>query len=412
MVRSFVAALLALIAPIAEAQSVAAPAVNVGTPAVGILLPLSGPYRSFGESCLRGIRLALGALEGRFPVVRTVILDTRGEAAAAAANYQKLAADPGVVAILGPMLSPETDAVQPYATGVGLTTLNFSQRPVGLGGPLFRFTLTKEDQARVLAKHAVQDLGLRRWAALHPDDAYGREIAAEFRHWVESLGGRLVADVGYPAKKTDLQEEAKRLQAKIGWNASAAANPAPPLDGVFVPDSADRIGLVSSYLNFVDLGGLQLLGASGWNRPQTLLAATPSVVGGVFVDGFFLYSFRSEVRAFVDAFRDAYHSDPGTLEAYGYDAGALLRDLVAEGGIDRRAMLAMMRRPTSRRGATGETIITVDGRIEKGLFLMKVGEGTIDELEATAVRQPTGSPALWRRPEWDSRSMEERSGGR
>ncbi len=133
------------------------------------------------------------------------------------------------------------------------------------------------------------------------------------------------------------------------------ANAAPPFDGVFLPDAADRLNLLISYLTFVDIRGVLLLGASGWDRPQELLAVGPPVNGGVFVDGFFLYSFRPEVRAFVDAYRDAYHADPGTLEAYGYDAAMLLREFIAAGAVTRQMMLAEFRRPFSRHGATAET---------------------------------------------------------
>ena len=387
-----------------------APAPNVGPPAIGVLLPLSGRYQSFGESCLRGIRLALGALEGRIPLVRTVILDSHGEPATASASFQKLAADLGMVAVLGPMLSPEVEAVQSYAASAGLPALEFSQRAVGIGGPLFRFTLTKEDQARVLAQYATADLRLRRWATLHPEDSYGREIATYFRLAVEPLGGRVLADVGYDPGKADLQAEAKRLQAKLG----VVEKQPPPIDGVFLPDSAERLSMLLSYLEFVDIRGVQLLGASGWDHPQALLSAGPAVNGAVFVDGFFVYSFRPEVRAFVDAFRDAYHTDPGTLEAYGYDAAMLLRELIAMGGTDRSRMMAILRRPYARRGATAETVLTPEGRIEKGLFVLKVEDGTVHEVETTASTAALAAPAdarsSGRPPEWDSRSMEDRIG--
>ena len=149
--------------------------------------------------------------------------------------------------------------------------------------------------------------------------------------------------------------------------------------------------MLVSYLTFVDIRGVLLLGASGWDRPQELLAAGPSLEGGVFVDGFFLYSFRPEVSAFVDAYRDAYQADPGTLEAYGYDAAMLLRDLLARGARDRRMVFAELHRPFSRRGATGETIVTADGRIEKGLFVLKVDGGTVRELESEAATAAVGN---------------------
>ena len=347
--------------PAASGGSAPPPAISQ-PPGVGVLLPLSGRYRSFGESCLRGIRLALGAVGDRMPVVRTVILDSGGEPAQAASAYQKLATDSGITAVLGPMLSPEVDAVAPSAQSYGLVTITFSQRPVAGGGPLFRFALTKEDQAQTLAQYAVGENGLRRWATLHPEDAYGREIAAQFRIAVESRGGRVVADVGYDPAKNDLQNEAKRLQSRIGF----VENQPPRIDGVFLPDSAERLPMIVSYLTFIDLHGVQLLGASGWDRPQELLAAGSSIEGGVFVDGFFVYSFRPEVRAFVDAYRDAYHADPGTLEAYGYDAAMLLRDVLARDVRDRRGVFAELHRPFSRRGATAETVVTADDTSRRG----------------------------------------------
>jgi ABC-type branched-subunit amino acid transport system substrate-binding protein len=368
-----------LLAPANPARGIrgSRPAETIGPPGVGVLLPLSGRYQRFGESCLRGIRVSLGALEDRTPVVRTVIIDTHGEPLEAASAYQKLAADPGIVAVLGPMLSPELDAVRRYALGFDLATVHFSQRPLPVGGPLFRFSMTKEDQAQVLARYAVGELGLRRWAIFHPDDAYGRQISSDFRLAVEGLGARVVADVDYPPEKADLQAEAKRLQAKVG----ASENEPPAIDGVFLPETAERLGMVTSYLAFVDIRGVQLLGASGWDRPQELLAAMPNVNRGIFVDGFFLYSFRPEVRAFVNAYRDAYHDDPGTLEAYGYDAASLVRDLIAAGSVTRGALLGALRRPFSLRGATGETIVAPGGRIEKGLFLLRIEDGTIREIE-------------------------------
>jgi branched-chain amino acid transport system substrate-binding protein len=388
------------------------PPAAVGLPAIGVLLPLSGRYQPFGDSCLRGIRVALGASESGAPVVRIVVLDTLGEPNQAVSAFQKLAADPGIVAVLGPMLSPEVEAVQSYVHGYGLPTLNFSQRPVAPGGPLFRFSLTKEDQARTLAQYAVGELGTRRLAAFHPNDAYGREISASFRQSVESLGGRIVADVGYDPGKNDLQSEAKRLQAKLGIVENQTPlpvprpSPVPPVDGVFLPEAAGRLSLLVSYLTFVDIRGVLLLGASGWDRPQELLAVGPPLNGGVFVDGFFLYSFRPAVRAFVDAYRDAYQGDPGTLEAYGYDAAKLLSEFIAAGAVTRQNMLAELRRPFSYQGATGETRITADGRIEKELFLLKVEDGAVHEIERSATGDdalPSAPSGSWRRPEGDAR---------
>ena len=121
-------------------------------PTIGVLLPLSGEYATFGEPALRGIRLALGLENGMQPPIRTIVHDTRGDAAEAARGFQALAADPNVIAVLGPMLAWELETVKPLATAARLATISFSQRAVPAGGPVFRFSMTREDQAAALAE--------------------------------------------------------------------------------------------------------------------------------------------------------------------------------------------------------------------------------------------------------------------
>ncbi len=378
-------------------------------PAVGILLPLSGPYRSFGEPCLRGARLALRAFGNETPFLRTVVLDTQGNAAETAAAFRKLAADPGVTAVLGPMLASELDAVRPYLTSTDLPVVTFSQRLLPAGGSWFRFSMTREDQARVLARYAVVERNLKRWAILHPGDSFGHDLAALFREQIESLGGRVLADVAYESGKTDFQSEVQQLRSHIGL----VEGEPPPIDGVFLPDSADRIVLLAPHLAFADIQGVQLLGASGWNRPETLLKALPYVEGAVFTDGFFLHSFLPEVRSFVDAYRDVYRADPGVLEAYGYDAADLVKDAILGGAMDRKSLRAKLRQPQVRTGATGWTTITGNGSLEKSLFLLKVEEGTVREVEAREAPAAVAEPSFpersregWPRPDWDSRSLD------
>lgn len=346
-------------------------------PAIGVLLPITGEYKSFGEPCLKGVRLALGAVGDRLPAVRTVVVDSRGTAGEAAAAYARLAADAGVVAVLGPMLAWELEAVRPAALAAGLTTLTFSQRSTSPDHVLLRFGMTKDDQTRVLAAYAVGERGFRRFGILRPDDRYGSELATSFRDEVERAGARVIADSAYDRAKADFQPDLQKFRAHV----PVGENGAPALDAVFLPDSVDKVVLLAPYLAYVGLRGVALLGASGWNRPEALKSGLPSVDGAVFVDGFFLYSFLPEVRNFVDAYRDAYHADPGILDAYGYDAAALVRDAIAGGATTRAAVAAVLRRPARRVGATGVMRLDADGRIERDLFLLTFKEGTVRELE-------------------------------
>jgi ABC-type branched-subunit amino acid transport system substrate-binding protein len=364
---------------------------------VGVLLPLSGPYRSFGEACLRGVELAFGAVGGAVPPVRLAIVDTRGEAGAAAEGYRQLAADPGVAAVLGPMMSWEAAAVRDETAAVGLAVLSFAPRSPAAGAPFFRFSMGREDQVEALVEYALGGLRLSRWAVLYPRDSFGSDTSLLFRERVESLGGRVVAAVGYDPQKTDFQADVELLRSRIGtWQGEGSERRLElSVDGIFLPDSAERVVLLASHLAFFDLRGLQLLGTEGWNDSTKLLQGLPYVEGAVFVAGFFLYSFRPEVRAFVTEYRDAFGSDPGVLEAYGYDAARLVRSELEGGATDRRAMAARMRTPRRFLGATGWSERRPDGTFRKGLFLLTVKDGVIQEVEQPApweLEAAQGSP--------------------
>lgn len=370
-----------------------------GFPGVGVLLPLSGQYESFGSSCLRGIRLALGAVGNRVPAVRVVIRDTGGDANAAARAYRSLASDPGLTAVLGPMLSWEVGAIQGPTTEAGLPALSFSQRSPTPGAPIFRFSMSKEDQAGVVAWYAVRDRNLLRWAILHPTDSYGVGLASAFHQQIEALGGEVVASVSYEKGKTDFQEEIGRLQRQVGeWTGPEDDEDRELLlhiDGVYIPDSAERILLLAPHLAYFDIRDVQLLGSSGWNDADTLARAGGYVEGAVFVDGFFAHSPQPAVQKFVDDYRDAYGSNPGILEAYGYDAARAVLGEMRRGVETREQMDAALRRPLLREGATGWTEQNGTTDFRKHLFLLEVRDGMIQEIGRIRPNLPlASSPGL------------------
>src|SRR5688500_7655965 len=152
------------------------------------------------------------------------------------------------------MVSAELDAVRPLAEAAALATLTFSPRAIAGSGPMLRFSLTKEDQAEVLARHLVQERTLLRWAIFHPADGYGSEMATLFRRAVQQRGGEVAAEVAYTAGKQDLQEEARRLQARLGGSDTQP----PVVDGIFIPDTAEHVAVVVPYLPFVDIRNVVL----------------------------------------------------------------------------------------------------------------------------------------------------------
>jgi branched-chain amino acid transport system substrate-binding protein len=144
-----------------------------------------------------------------------------------------------------------------------------------------------------------------------------------------------------------------------------------------------------------DLKTVTLLGTNQWSSPkgrsglpELLERGGKFVTCSVFVDGFFVDSERPGTRRFVAAFRKANDGrDPGLLEAVGYDAGLMLRQVIEK------------QRPTSRaalrdalaglkdfEGATGKTSFDEKREAQKPLFLIGIDSKGVTELEAPAPR--------------------------
>ncbi|HEY8493136.1 MAG TPA: ABC transporter substrate-binding protein, partial [Myxococcota bacterium] len=104
--------------------------------ALGVVLPLSGPFASVGEQTLRGVLLAAGvygrgasadavAAAEAPPAggLRVLVRDSGGTAAGAAEAVRALAAQPEVSAVVGPLLTEEVQAAADAAAETGVPLL-------------------------------------------------------------------------------------------------------------------------------------------------------------------------------------------------------------------------------------------------------------------------------------------------
>lgn len=197
--------------------------------AIGVALPLTGPFAEVAEQTLRGVLLATGVFgtdaaadpasrESAAPGggLRVVVRDTGGTPDGAVAAVRALAAQPDVHAVIGPMLTEEVQAAADAAAeaGVPLLTLTRHESVAKAGTGVFRLALTRSMEAEILADHAVRDLGLRRIAILYPKDDYGREFEELVWQASEARGARIVGVASYPPGARDFTNPIRQL---VGW---------------------------------------------------------------------------------------------------------------------------------------------------------------------------------------------------
>jgi len=371
--------------------------------AIGVLLPLSGRYSTFGELVKRSMDLALELHNTTQPPVRFIYRDTKGEAEAARQVTASLINEERVMAIAGPLTGSAAVAAAELAQREKTPLLTISQRThlPEIGDHIFRNSLTSRLQVRALARYAIEERGMTSFGVMYPETSQGKLMAEQFAEEVLKLGGLVTDTQSYAEDATDFRKQIKLFMGEdpvskdeIVYQPLSEEEiladlflpdlpeyPSVTFDALFIPDYADRIGLVAPQLAFYGIEDFPLLGINGWNSPDLVRLAGKFVRGAVFVDGFFPGSDYPFVREFIDLYLERYGEEPSILEAQAFDIANILVDLVARSDIRSREQLRLaLSQLQNYPGVTGATSFDFDGEADKLLFLLQVQNGRIVQL--------------------------------
>jgi len=170
---------------------------------IGCLLPLSGSLALSGEMMRNGIELAVEEYnQKRRPKSRVVLLieDTSGDHLKTLKAARRLIEEEKVAAIIGPASSECLSAVATLVNDQKVPLITPSAGRLGLTSLskyIFRNHLIISEEGSLLARHAIDELGLRRFAIIAPDNYYGKSISQAFRVQVVKGGGEVVLEQYY-----------------------------------------------------------------------------------------------------------------------------------------------------------------------------------------------------------------------
>ncbi|HBF43993.1 MAG TPA: hypothetical protein DDW42_10290 [Desulfobacteraceae bacterium] len=335
--------------------------ISVRKGVVGCLLPLSGPFSIYGEEVLNGIQLGMEIYEGagQNPITEIVIRDTKGNEEQTLKDLEDLVNNENVIMIIGPLSSRTALVAAKRAQSLGVPMITLTQKEgIGeVGDMIFRNFLTPSCEVKSLLNKTIDEMGIKRFGLLYPDNSYGRFFMNLFWDKLEGMGGIVTAIESYNSKDTDFSDQIKKMtglyyprpesfdQGMMDMRTpdqeeseifSDKPEPIIDFDAVFIPDNFQSVAMIAPQLAYHDVLDVLLIGTSLWQSPKLIELTSDYIQDAIFTSGFFSRSGKAGVSAFVENYRMCFESEPGTLAATGYDTIRLVADVMAEDGIRTR----------------------------------------------------------------------------
>src|SRR6202451_4319399 len=197
------------------AASLAAPMISrvaraADTFKIGMVLPVTGPAAAVGGYALAGAKIALDRVNKSGGVLgkqlELVTEDDQTTNPGAVLAFSKLAAQPDIIAFLGPVRSTQNHAIandilkaaKPFCFGGTDPALTKMCNPW-----IIRFRPNDSYSGRVIASYGVETLSKKNWAIVHSTDAFGTGGFKALSASLEKIGAKVAIDQGYPNQSQD-----------------------------------------------------------------------------------------------------------------------------------------------------------------------------------------------------------------
>lgn len=373
---------------------------------LGVVLPLTGKQQRVAQRTLRGLQLGLGIYGVARSGYELAVIDSGGNPAIARRAVETLVSDDNVIGIVGGLTSREAQAMASKAQEFGVPNFSLSQKAglTQLGDFVFRNALTSEMQVKQLVHEAIQKRGLKRFAILYSDDAYGQEFAQLFWDEVVRNGGEIRGAQKYTAGSTDFNRpvralvgsghtEARKSEYKFRleeWkkNRSAAQRrdepedilpPIVDFDAIFIPDTARTLGQIAPTLTYNEIKDVTLIGPNLWNTNATIERVGKFKTDPIFLDSVLTGDPDFQTSNFYKDYVSTFGEAPEDFDVVAFDTGLLLRRALEKGASTRSelqsALLSLGRIP----GAFGEMTITSNREVARPVTLLTIKDGKIQK---------------------------------
>ena len=319
-------------------------------PLVVLLVPLSGDLSAVGEQVAEAA--ALAAKDAR---VDLQVVDSASDPGKASSAVAKLAGDPRLVGIIGPLGLKTSRAAAARAgyLGVPLLMLSSVERLELASNWVFRLRLSPGELGAMMGREAARKEGLahKTSAVMFPGNTYGEDAARGFITAFTQLGGKIKGAVRYDPDLEDFRKPLDELVGRKLWvgrgvkldgrrgdrdgyvslKGAPARGKGVDFESLFIPDFHNRVSKILPLLSTAGMqsgaGGkgvaVQLLGMPGWHGEQMRLTRSHAA-GALYFDPYGGEDTGGRAEEFALLFESSTGRRAVDLEAEVFDAVTLL----------------------------------------------------------------------------------------
>ncbi len=325
---------------------------------VALLLPLTGNVNAqqVAKAMKQSAELALFDFDK--PNVQLIPKDTHGNPEGAQQAAQEAVRE-GAELVIGPLFANEVAAAAPAAQAAHIPVIAFSSDRSVAGNGVYLLSFVAGADVPRMISYAVSK-GKTRFAALFPQNEYGRLVEQAFQRAVQDNRGQAVMTKTFPADANGMLPPVKEMSAL------AKKDTAAQIDAIFIPAGADTLPSLAPLFPYyeVDTKSVKLMGLSGWDYAGA--GKEPALLGGWFAapDP---KGWQDFTRRYVETYGDA----PPRLASLSYDAVSLAISL-SNNPPGRRFVASELTRTSGFQGVDGLFRLLAGGTCERGFAIMEV----------------------------------------
>ena len=319
---------------------------------IGGLFPMSGPGAYFGAQDKQGIELAIEQfnkagvngykLEVKFEDSACSPLPATQAAKRLLEQYKPLV-------VVGEECSDATLAIMPVMEQAKVPLLNAGSSSIKITDPgnpwTFRIMPNEVMQGVDIATHAYKRLNARTAVLLYENSNAGIGNAKVFGDTFKSLGGQILADIGFGRDVNDFTSIATRITG-LG---KVDVIPTYTLEGqgLRITQALAQAGVTKGG------GGQSIQLGTIWLPFGFEQKAGKASLGYVRIVQFDPTDKREVVQDFIRTFKAKYNQDPTHINAHAFDQILLIADVVRRGATDAQSVRDIMAGTKNFSGVTG-----------------------------------------------------------